>query len=288
VELRYLTSFLAIADELHFGRAAVRVHLTQPALSQQLQRLERAVGVELVRRTSRVVALTPAGEVFAEHARTIGRQWDRAVEATRAAAKGQAGTITVGYNFPAAQRILPATLGRLEREHPEVNVALWERRTGPQLGALAAGELDVALVYGKPDDAGFATRFLERVPVVAVVGRQHPWAGRAGVDFRELAEQECILFSRAQSPALHDAISSAARRAGIRLTVVDNVDDPGATALMVSVRSVVGFASTARGNTAGPAVPVSLRAPEPSVDLYAVWRTDHVPAVDTFLASLES
>ncbi|SDD34232.1 LysR family transcriptional regulator [Actinokineospora iranica] len=295
MEFRHLVSFLAIADELHFGRAAARLHLTQPSLSQQLQRLERTLGVELVARTSHEVRLTSAGRAFEIEARAIVAQMDKAAHTAREAAAGRTGTITVGYNFPAGQHILPATLARMHAEYPDVTVALEEKRTGPQLAALADGALDVALVYGRPMTSDFHYRRLLQLPMVAVVGQGHKWANRPGVPFAELARQPCILFDRETCPAMYDAILSAVERTGIMLNVVHKLDDPGATSILVSIKPLIGFASASRGMLVGSVaggvrpVAVQLYDPVPTVDLYAVWRGSSTnPLAEAFLNCLEA
>jgi DNA-binding transcriptional LysR family regulator len=292
MELRHLVSFLALADELHFGRAAARLHLAQPSLSQQIRRLERAVGATLIERTSHRVALTPAGELLRERASAILAQVDEASAAVRAVALGRAGTLRVGYNFVAGQRILPAALARLTAQVPDVAVTLVERRTGPQLAALAEHDLDVALTYGRPPSPEFAARPLATLPLVAVVGRNHPWAGKTDVSFAELADQPCVLFDRAQSPAMYDALTGAARRSGITLTVTELLNDPNATAIMAAVRPVCGFASAPRVAQPGAderITAVALRDPVPTVELFAVWRADEQrPLVRTFLDCVEA
>jgi len=289
MELRHLRAFLAIADELHFGRAARRLHLAQPSLSQQLQRLERDVGVELVRRSSHEVRLTPAGEVFRGEARRLLDQADRAVAAAHAVASGRAGTLTIGFNFPAGQDVLPAALAVLNAEHPHVQTQLWERRTGPQVEGLLAGELDVGFVYGRPTSPQLSSTELMTVPVVAVVGERHPWAGRESVPIRMLDRQPCLLFRREQSPAMYDAIMGAVDRAGIKLTVTAEVDDPVATGVFVTARQVIGFASAsrvARAPSQGLAA-VLLTDPSPTLTLPVVWRTeDRTPLVDALLGAL--
>ncbi|MEO3781916.1 LysR family transcriptional regulator [Actinocorallia sp. B10E7] len=292
MELRHVVSFLALADELHFGRAAARLHLAQPSLSQHLQRLERSLGVELVTRTSHEVRLTAAGVAFREQAEEIMRSVQRAGEAARAAAEGRTGRIRVGYNLPAAQRVLPGTLARFADRRPGVEVDMVELRTGPQLAALGEGRLDVAMVYGRPASRELRSRLLLRVPLVAVVGAGHRWAGRDEVPFKALGEEACILFHRSQSSAMYDAITSAARAAGIELNVQEEINDPGATAIITAIRPVVGFASALRGGFAG-AVPggprttsVRLYDPVPILDLYAVWRADPGPLVEAFLTCL--
>ncbi|MFE3543735.1 LysR family substrate-binding domain-containing protein [Nocardia sp. NPDC059177] len=180
--------------------------------------------------------------------------------------------------------------------HPDIVVSLWEKRTGPQLAALAAGTLDIALVYGHPGTADFRyRRLLHRVPLVAVVGRRHRWADRSGVPFAELRDQECVLFAREQCPAMYDTILRSAAETRISLTVTHSADDPGATAHLVSVRPLVGFASLPRALSMrmgavddGP-VAVKLIDPVPTVDVYAVWRAGQDnPAVPLFLDCLDA
>lgn len=295
MEFRHLVSFLTIAEELHFGRAAARLHLSQPSLSGQLQKLEKSLDVRLVARTSHEVKLTAAGREFETQARLIVAQMDRAAALAQAAAAGRAGTLSIGYNLPASRHVLPEVLGRMTERHPDVVVSLWERRTGPQLADLADGSLDIALVYGHPSSPNLRyRRLLNRIPLVAVVGRRHRWADRPRVRFAELADQQCVLFGREQCPAMYDAIYGAAADTGTTLSVAHTADDPGATAHMVSVRPLVGFASLPRvismgmGAPGTETVPVTLIDPVPTLDLYAVWRAEEAnPAVSFFLDCLD-
>jgi DNA-binding transcriptional LysR family regulator len=280
MEFRHLTSFLAIAEERHFGRAATRLHLAQPSLSQQLQRLERTVGVKLVDRTSHQVSLTPAGEILYSLGRKIVAQVDEATLKVREVAAGRAGTLKVGYNFPAGQRILPVALAKMSMQLPEVSFVLSEKQTGPQLAALSSGALDAALVYGRPWSSQFESRPLMQVPLVAVVGRQHSWAGRSRTSFSQLGDQRCVLSKRQSCPAMYDSILSAAARSGITLRIDTHIDDPNATAILVAIKPVVGFASAVRAESVGSAsgfgqtVTVALHDPVPIVDLHVVWRAD--------------
>src|SRR5580692_7716467 len=158
VELRHITSFLVLAEELHFGRSAARLHISQPSLSLQLQQLERRVGVRLVARTSHSVRLTPAGEAFRREARPVPGQVDRAVEAARRAGPGASGQLRVGFNFPAGQRVLVPALARLRDSCPQVRASLYQRHTRGQLAELGAGRLDVAFVYGTCAEEGVRQR----------------------------------------------------------------------------------------------------------------------------------
>lgn len=287
MEFRHLRSFLVLADELHFGRAAARLHLAQPSLSQQLQRLERHVGVALVERSSHHVRLTDAGQAFRAQAQRIVEQAEHAVSAAREVAAGRVGTLDVGFNHAAGVRVLPRALDRLAHAHPGVTARLTELRSGPQLAAVAAGGLDVALAYGAPGT--LCSRVLLTAPVVAVVREDHPLAGRDALAVADLAGQACVLFRRDLSPALHDAVLGAAAQAGVALRVVREVDDTAATGIVLAGGPLVGFASAVRA--AEPLVrglrAVPLVDPVPAVALHAVWRADAGPLVGAFLECLD-
>ncbi|GAA4963244.1 LysR substrate-binding domain-containing protein [Pseudonocardia tropica] len=295
MELRHLHSFLTLAEELHFGRAAQRLHMAQPSLSQQIQRLEQSLGTQLVARSSHEVHLTPAGEAFVVEAQAVLSRVDRAKETTRHAAEGRAGTVRVGCNLPAAQGVLPRVLARLRSELPDVVVAPREMWTGPQLRALQAGDIDVAMVYGPPPDGDWGHRRLLRTPLVALVGDRHPWASLGQVSFAELQGQQCLLFRREKSPAMYDLITHTAGAAGFTLDVVDQVEDPVATSIVVSMRNVVGFCSASRAAAVCASavgirpVTVALVDPVPALELYAVWRYDvDNPLVEEFVRCLKA
>ncbi|MGP4016912.1 LysR family transcriptional regulator [Saccharopolyspora sp. 5N708] len=286
MELRYLESFLAVADERHFGRAAARLHLSQPSLSQHVQRLERAVGVRLVDRGPHRVQLTAAGAVFQQDARRLLGQLREAINAAKEADAGHHGTVRVGFNYPAGRRVLPATLSRLADSYPGLRPVLVEKRSGPQLAGVAAGELDVALVFGAPTDAAYASRLVFSTPLMALVATQHPLAARREVSFAELCEHRCLLFKRELSPACYDALVMAARHAGAELDVADEVDDSIGTAMVVATGSAVGFASAERATeAAGMGLkPIVLVEPEPIVDVCIVWSAGGAaPSTQRFL-----
>jgi DNA-binding transcriptional LysR family regulator len=173
MELRQLTIFLSVADELHFGRAATRLHLAQSSVSEQVQRLEREIGVPLLTRTSRSVKLTAAGEAFRTEARRLLQDAARAVRIARDAADPRSGTITIGYNPVAGQSVLPAVLTVMRDREPGLRVNLCELMTGPQLRALNADDIDVGLIYGRPPKP-LRSRHILDVPLMAAVSATHP------------------------------------------------------------------------------------------------------------------
>ncbi|NIJ11892.1 DNA-binding transcriptional LysR family regulator [Saccharomonospora amisosensis] len=275
MEFQQLVSFVAVAEEHNFGRAAHRLHLAQSSVSLQVKRLEREVGVELLARAQHPVRLTPAGQVFLAEIKEALELVERAADAARSVAEGRSGTLRVGFNFAAGRLVLPSALTRLHAEHPGIRVELTQARSGPQLRALAAGELDVAFVFGSPTGGEVSSAPVQRVDLVAVVNRRHRWARRDHVGFRELSGQQCILFGREQCPAMYDEIHNIAAGTGTQLDVVEKIDDSLATAAAVRARPLVGFASAPRlsqGGVAGLAT-VPIVDPVPNLVLHAVWRS---------------
>lgn len=279
VEFRQLEAFLAIAGELHFGRAAARMCVAQSSLSEQLTKLERAVGVRLVERTSHKVALTEAGVSFRAEAAELLAARDRAVEVARAAASGQTGHLRIGFNYPAGQRILRPAMTTLRERWPRLRTTLREGRTGPQLSDLALGQLDLAFVYGRPAVSGVRHEHVLTVPVVALVGDRHPLAGRDEIRCAELAGHRCVVFRREQSPAMYDAVVAA----GVEVDPADEADDPAATEIVVATEPLVAFASAVRAESGVNLTSIRLTDPVPMLDIYAAWREKPEPAVRLFL-----
>ncbi|HJQ46745.1 MAG TPA: LysR family transcriptional regulator [Amycolatopsis sp.] len=292
METRHVETFLAVAEELHFGRAAERLHLTQPSVSQQLKRLERHLGVELVSRTSRIVQLTPAGQAFRADAQRILGEVHRATSTAREIAAGRVGNISIGFNGRAGQLIMPRSLAQLHSAYPNITTRLSSGRSGPQLAALARGELDVGLVYGRPSsgDGPLLSRQLVPMRIGALVGHGHMWANRSSVAIRELGELPCVMFQREESPVMYDAIMAAAERAGVFPRIVEHMNDSASTEIIVAARPYVGFASFVSIDEPRPMGlrVVPLVDPEPVVELQAAWRVDSAnEAVQAFLETLD-
>ncbi|MBL7500781.1 LysR family transcriptional regulator [Frankia sp. CNm7] len=288
MDIRILRSFLAIADELHFGRAAARLHLAQPSLSQQLRRLEREVGVELVARTSHEVRLTPAGQVFQTEARKLIEQADRAMTAAREVAAGRSGWINIGFNLSAAERVLQPALVKLSGTHPGVGTHLWELTSGPQVQGLLNGELDVGFTFGPPPTGALGSREVLRVQLVAVVGHHHEWAGRQSVAFHELASQACMLCRRATSPTMYDTIIAIAQRTSTNLRIVAENDDLGGVRLRITTGPVAGILSLERARTLNGTSVVPIVDPVPTVPVHMVWRPPQTRLVAALLDSVDT
>lgn len=177
---------MAVAEELHFSKAAARVHLAQQALSRQIKELEDEVGAKLLERTTRKVALTPAGEVFLQGARTALAVLDDAASAARRAARELAGTLRLGYVPGAALELTPLILTEFRERHPDVVVEMQEFPVNDSSAGLSSGATDVAFVRLPKGIANIATEVLFVDPVVAMVPSAHHLAGRVSVSARDL------------------------------------------------------------------------------------------------------
>lgn len=244
MEFRQLQLFVAVAEELHFGRAAVRVGMAQPPLSQQIRRLEAELGVELLSRTSRRVALTPAGAQVLEGARELLARRADLEASVRRAGRGETGVLRLGFVPSSAFGILPDIVRRFRAELPGVTLQI-DDREGLDMGlALATGDLDLAVVRGPFRHPAALSEILLREPFMLALPASHPLAGDGAVRLAALADQPFVLFPRSAAPGLHDAITSMCVQAGFSPHVVQEA---------ASWSSVVTLVEAGIGLTIAPA-----------------------------------
>jgi DNA-binding transcriptional LysR family regulator len=214
MELRQLRYFAALAEELHFGRAARRLSLTQPPLSQAIQNLERELGVRLLERSRRRVALTPAGSAFLEEARRALASAERAGEQAKRASRGQVGRLVVGFLANTAYTLLPLVLRDFAQAFPGVRLDLREMGIPQQLQALRNGDIDVGLLRPPVQDAELAADVLLEEPFVLALPEGHPLAALKRVPARRLASETFVLFPRAPGFVFGDLVLGFCLRAG--------------------------------------------------------------------------
>ncbi|HZN79274.1 MAG TPA: LysR family transcriptional regulator [Mycobacterium sp.] len=214
MELRHLRSFVAVAEELHFGRAAERLHIAQSPLSQQIQRLERQVGATLFERNRRKVELTEAGHAMLRHAREALAQADLAENAARTAAAGRAGLLRVGFLGSAALAILPRIVPPWRATAPDVALRLVEGSSGEHIRAVHDQRLDVAFVRPPATTAGLVVYPVWHEPVVAVLPATSDLSRRERLRLRDLRDQPFVLFPRDSAPDFHDELTRACTRVG--------------------------------------------------------------------------
>jgi DNA-binding transcriptional LysR family regulator len=214
MELRQLRYFVAVAEELHFRRAADRLHMSQPPLSHQIRLLEDELGVELLARTRRRVEMTPAGDAFLRDARAILAELDRAAHNARRIHEGQTGTLRVSFAGSALLSLVPRVVQRLGVTHPAIDIELHERSTSDQILALASGATDLGLAPLPVGDADVDVEVLVRERTVAAVPVGHPLARARRLTLRLLAEYPFVLFPREQAPGYHDLLMTSVTSAG--------------------------------------------------------------------------
>lgn len=215
IENRHLRYFLAVSQDLHVTRAAARLHIAQPALTQNIQQLEAELEVELFRRDGRRLTLTEAGHVFVQEAEASLRQFEHAQQAARRAARGEVGTLALGFQSTAGLSIVPQILQRFRTYYPDVDVLLREMGTSAQMTALRAGELDMALMYSLGSEE-FAYRELVPESLVIALPEDHPLAQRDSVALKDLAQEVLILPAAAIAAVLHHAVLAECADAGFQ------------------------------------------------------------------------
>ncbi len=220
LELRHLRAFVAVAEDLHFGRAAVRLAVSQPALSLQIRQLETVVDATLFHRHSRRVALTDAGRVLLEAAARLLRDVEAAVVATRQASAGQSGELRVGFGPTLMLSTLAQVVRAYRTRHPAVHVDLRELPTADQIAALLRGDLDIGFVRGAEADPRLHVESFAREPLVIALNRDHPLAAAGRVPVSALAAEPWVLFPRAIAPLLHEHVMQLCRTAGFSPRVV--------------------------------------------------------------------
>jgi DNA-binding transcriptional LysR family regulator len=216
MELRHIRYFLAVAEERNFTRAAARVGIGQPPLSQQIRDLEREVGAPLFRRIPSGAELTEAGRAFLEEALTILRHAEEAKTAARRAARGETGTLRVGFTGSAAfNPIVPSAIRAFRRAYPGVALVLEEANTLRLLERLEGGELDAVFIRpGRTDPEGVRLSRLGEEPMLIVMPSNHLLASRRRLPLSALSGESFVLFPRAVGLSLYDEVISACQRAG--------------------------------------------------------------------------
>jgi DNA-binding transcriptional LysR family regulator len=278
MELRHLRYFVAVAEELHFHRAATRLHISQPPLSQQIRALERELGVTLLARNRRRVALTAAGAGFLDDARAILASVDRAAERARGVARGSHGTLSIGFVGSAMfSPTLPNILRAVRVAHPDVELVLRELPTMAQLAALASGELEIGVIRGPVELADLngqlELRTIQRERLVAAVPADHPLAVRRRVRAEDLRGESFVILHRREAPGLYAGLAAAMGEAG---GVPEDVLE---VAEMQTIISLVagGFgvslvpASVGQVDRSGVAFR-RFTGPTPTIELAVAWR----------------
>jgi DNA-binding transcriptional LysR family regulator len=220
MELRHLRYFITVATELHFGRAAEKLHIAQPPLSKQIQDLEAELGFELFNRTKRSISLTPAGQAFLIEVTQIFQQLDRAIDIGRKTSRGELGQISIGFVGSATYNILPVMLQQFRDRYPQVQIELHELTTDRQLIWLREGRIDIGLIRPPIIGLDFASQIIFQESLVVALPSHHHLAKLDTIELSLLAAEPFILFPRQLAPGLYDPIIAICQAAGFSPQVV--------------------------------------------------------------------
>jgi DNA-binding transcriptional LysR family regulator len=293
LELRQLRYFVAVAEEMHFGRAAQRLHMTQPPLSQSIQALEGLLGTQLFARTSRSVTLTPAGAALLPHVRQLLHDAQALPDLARRAAAGESGRLALAFVSTADYSVLPSFLHQFRTAYPQVQIELLEATSDLQLEALEQDEIDVGLLIPPLPDRMKDLLCYRRVlsePLV-LAAPENAAALRAGgpVPLQAVAELPLIIFPRRIAPAFHDAILGCYRDAGLTPRIGQEA---------IQMQTIVGLVSAGMGIALVPQSVSNLKRPgvvyralagtTAVIETGLAWRRDNPsPVLHAFLELLE-
>ena len=275
--LARLSCFIAVAEELHFGRAAERLHMTQPPLSRQIQQLETELGVQLIDRTTRSVTLTPAGVAFLPDARRIVALAESAALTVRRVPAGDLGTVVVGFTAASAHAVLPRLLEQTRSILPDVKLELREMVSSVQVEALMSGEIDLGMARPPLKRPGIVSRPLLHEQLVAALPAGHPLADQVReLTLNDLDGQDFVMYSPVQARYFNELLISTFTIAGATPRFVQFVTQ--VHTMLVLVRSGIGIAlvpaSAATLHPEGVVFRTIGAFRERPVELDAAWRGD--------------
>ncbi|CAN5155966.1 LysR family transcriptional regulator [soil metagenome] len=285
MELRHLRYFLAVAEELNFSRAATRVYLSQPALSQQIRKLEDELGVELFRRTQREVELTESGRMLLEGTQQALVQIDQSVRTLREMSGAESSRLKVGFPEYVNHTPLARILQDFQRRSPGVDLEQHElltlQQTLQQIGELKRGTLDLGFLLLPVEDETLELEHVLRIELIAVLPEDHPLAEREEIPMWELEEEPLILFSRKFHPGCYDYVVGCCKTAGFKPNIVQRNEPQlysGATTYrMVASKAGIGIVVPPMNSPVGVSGVVFRPLTEPALalNLAAAWRQDN-------------
>lgn len=277
--------FVAIAEELHFGRAAARLQITQPALSRQIHRLEAEMGVKLLRRTKRTVELTEAGAAFLGEVRKALQQVDVAVQVAQRVARGEVGCLRIGFTPSSMHTVLPEILKQFRDRYPNVKLAMSEICTLDQVNGLRTETIDVGFLHPPIEASLLALYPLQGEGLLVALPHAHPQSKQKQLPLKALATEPFILHPRYEGPVLYDQILALCREAGFEPNIVYEEVKHQTRIGLVAAGMGITFVpeSLQKAGLTGIAYCTLMRN-APQLQLAVAWRQEPVsPVVQGFL-----
>jgi DNA-binding transcriptional LysR family regulator len=283
MELRHLRYFVAVAEELHFGRAAERLHIQQPPLSRQIQLLEAELGFSLFERSRRRVELTPAGSALLGRVRQVFEALDAAIHDARSASAGESGRLVIGFPSSLAYSGLTELLRAFRTRYPGVELALRELSPGEQIDALKSGALDVGFVRSTLDDPALGAELVRRESLMVVLPDDHPLAAQRKIKLEALKHEPFVMFPRLRGPAFFDQLMGLCHAAGFSPLIVQEAPQLDIISMVAAGFGISIMPSSMR-NFRRPGLSFRAIVGAPKVELSIVWRHQNLsPALHKFL-----
>ncbi|WP_224092206.1 LysR family transcriptional regulator [Nostoc sp. MS1] len=286
MELRHLRYFIAVAEELHFSKAAERLHIAQPPLSQQIQQLEAEIGVQLFhRKTKRQVQLTEAGKVFLQEAYQILVQLDTAVALTQRIGRGQTGQLKIGFTSLVIYDLLPLILRQFREQFPQIELVLRELTTSQQEQALRDSQIHVGFAHPPLEDDTISYKCIHTQTLVVALPSTHSLVQTEYISVQNLLDEPLIMFPRYLAPGLYDRIMSLFQQGNI---------SPNITQEAIQMQTIIGLVSAGMGVAITPSSLQNLQRSGvvyrplleqvPVIETAVIWQENSLtPLVENFL-----
>lgn len=284
MELRHLHYFMAVAEELNFSRAAERLHIAQPPLSQQIRQLEAELGFQLFHRTKRTVRLTEAGIVFFAETQKIMRQLENAILIGRQTSRGEVGQLAIGFASSAVHNVLPGILQAFRTAIPSVKLQLRELTTDQQLEWLQQGRIDIGFVRPPVEENNLSYEVIFSEPLMLALPETHALCSQELVSLRSLSGEPFILFPRSLAPGLYDPIISLCQQAGFSPILAQEATQMQTIVSLVAAQMGVAIVPASMQNLQRSGVVYKqLQETTPMVAIALIWRSLPSPTVLRFL-----
>ena len=284
MDYRQLRYFLALADHLHFGKAANAVHLAQPSLSRQIASLEDQLGCALVIRNSRSVALTAAGQELQRHARKVLAGLDSAIQATQAVARGERGELKIAFTSMIAWTAFPRLIKDFSNQFPGITLSLNELLPGDLVNAVTSGESDLSLSFKASVQAPLRYQALHSETLCIAIPNEHPLAKKNRITVAELIHHPFILSPRSTAPLLFDSIMSLCQNAGFDPQVRMHTHLQGTIINLVAEGLGIAIVPAAMAKSSRQGVRFYPIDDSPGIEIGMVWsQANHNPCLPAFI-----
>lgn len=284
MELRQLIYFNAVAEELHFGKASKKVHISQPALSLQIQQLEKELGGLLFVRTKQHVSLTDAGTIFWKHTKQILLQSEKAIHLTHESFLGNYGQLTIGFVESATWSVLPFVIKNYRNVYPDVKLTLQHLHTIKQIDAIKKNELDIGIIGLSPNDHDLDFHTIQSEPYVAAFSQEHPFCKKKCIKLSDLKYENFITTTRKVGPEYYDRVTQLCLKAGFSPKICQEADEMQTILSIVSCGMGIALIHKTAQNLRSDLVYKSLTGThESAYELSLVWRKNCSQTTNLFV-----